>query len=146
MDLIQKIFHALTQLHPPHIMVVHFPIALTGAALFFLLLALWRKSETLEKVAFANMSLAAVSTIVAAVIGIRDNIFYFNGGAPNHAAKIVLAIILFVITTVTALARWKNPNLFHAHISKVFYDLAYFVSFAIAIVLGFLGGVIVYGF
>jgi uncharacterized membrane protein len=146
MDLIQKIIHALTQVHPPHIMVVHFPIALTGAALFFLILAIWRKSEILEKIAFANISLAAVSTIVAALVGIRDNIHFYNGLAPNHLTKIILASTLFVVTTVTALARWKNPTLFHIRFARIFYDLAYFVSFAIAITLGFLGGVIVYGF
>ena len=71
MDLIQKIIHAITQVHPPHIMFVHFPIALTGAALFFILLALWKKNEIFEKVAFANISLAAVSTVVAALVGIQ---------------------------------------------------------------------------
>jgi uncharacterized membrane protein len=145
MDLLQKIFHAITQVHPPHPVFVHFPIALTGAALFFILLALWRKSEALEKVAFANISLACVSTIFAALIGIRDNLVLYNGAASNHTVKIILASILFLLTLVTALARWRNPELFHIKTAKVFYVLAYFISFAIAIVLGFLGGVIIYG-
>ena len=34
MDLINRIIHALTELHPTHPMFVHFPIALTGAAFF----------------------------------------------------------------------------------------------------------------
>ena len=83
MDLILRIFHALTQVHSPHAVVVHFLIALTGAALFFILLALWRRSKILEQVAFANISLAAASTIVAAIFGIRDNIVFYNGIAPN---------------------------------------------------------------
>jgi uncharacterized membrane protein len=146
MNLIQNIIHALTQTHPPHPMLVHFPIALTGAALFFIILALWRHSDLLEKIAFADISLAAASTIVAAIAGIRDNIVFYQGMAPNHTAKIILASILFVVTTVTALARWRYPNLFHTRAAKVVYVLAYFVSFALAAVLGFLGGVIVYGF
>jgi uncharacterized membrane protein len=145
MDLLQKIFHAITQVHPPHPVFVHFPIALTGAALFFILLALWWKSEALEKVAFANISLACVSTIFAALIGIRDNLVLYNGAASNHTVKIILASFLFLLTLVTALARWRNPELFHIKTAKVFYVLAYFISFAIAIVLGFLGGVIIYG-
>jgi uncharacterized membrane protein len=145
MDLIQRIIHAITQLHPPHPMTVHFPIGLTGAALFFILLAIWRRSEILEKVAFANISLATVSTVVAAILGIRDNLALYNNLAPNHVAKIILAISLFLVTTATALARWRNPDLFHARTARAFYFLAYFVSFGIAIVLGFLGGVIVYG-
>jgi len=146
MNLIKGIIHALTQVHPPHTMVVHFPIALTGAALFFILLALWKRSKILEQVAFADIALAAVSTIVAAILGIRDNLVFYNGIAPNHIAKIILAITLFIITTVTAIARWRNKDLFYTKSTKALYVAAYFVSFAIAAVLGFLGGIIVFGF
>ena len=146
MAFILRIIHDLTQVHPLHTMIVHFPIALTSAALFFILLALWRRSDILEQVAFANISLAAVSTIVAAIAGIRDNLLYYHSGAPNHVTKIILASILFVVTTVTALVRWRNPNLFHTRSAKVVYILAYFVSFVLVSVLGFLGGVIIYGF
>ena len=45
MDLINRIIHALIEVHPIHPMVVHFPIALTGAGLFFILLALWKNKE-----------------------------------------------------------------------------------------------------
>jgi uncharacterized membrane protein len=146
MDIILRIIHDLMYVHPPHTLFVHFPIALIGAALFFILLALWRHSDILERVAFANISLGAVSTVVAAIAGIRDNIYFYAGMAPNHTAKIVLASILFVVTTATSLVRWRNPNLFHTRSAKVIYVLAFFVSFALVSVLGFLGGVIVYGF
>ena len=146
MEIILRIIHDLTQVHPPHTLFVHFPIALTSAALFFILLALWRHSDILEQVAFANISLAAVSTIVAAIAGIRDNVFYYAGLAPNHTAKIILAGILFLVTTATALVRWRHPNLFRTRKANVVYILAFFVSFTIAGVLGFLGGVIIYGF
>jgi uncharacterized membrane protein len=146
MDLIIRIFHALTQLHPPHTLVVHFPIALTGAALFFILLALWKRSKILEQVAFANISLAAASTIVAAFFGIRDNIVFYNSGAPNHIVKIILASTLFIITTITAIARWRNKDLLYTKSTKALYVAAYFLSFAIAAVLGFLGGIIMFGF
>jgi uncharacterized membrane protein len=141
-----RIIHDLTQVHPLHTMIVHFPIALTASALFFILLALWKRNDILEQVAFANLSLAAVSTIVAAVAGIRDNLLYFNGGAPNHIAKIILAITLFILTTITSVVRWRNKDLFHKKPGRVIYVLAYVVSFIIASVLGFLGGVIIYGF
>jgi uncharacterized membrane protein len=145
MNLIQSIFHAITQVHPPHTLIVHFPIALTGAALFFILLAIWRRNKILEQVSFANISLAAVSTIVAGFFGIRDNIVFYHGGAPNHVAKIILAGILFIVTTITAIARWRNKELFYSRSTKALYIAAYFVSFAIASVLGFLGGVILFG-
>jgi uncharacterized membrane protein len=146
MDLILRIFHDLTQVQPPHPLFVHFPIALTSAALFFILLAEWKRSKILEQIAFADISLAAVSTVVAASFGIRDNIVFRAGGAPNHVAKIILASTLFVLTTILAIARWRNKELFYTKSTKAFYVAAYFGSFAIAAVLGFLGAIIVYGF
>ncbi len=146
MAFLSKIVHDLIFVHPVHTMVVHFPIALTGAALFFILLAIWRKSDALEQVAFANISLATVSTLVAGATGILDNARFYGGQAPNHIAKIILGSTLFLLTTITAISRWRNKNLFHARGSKGLYIGAYFVSFGIAIVLGFLGGVILYGF
>lgn len=146
MDLILRIFNDLTKLQPPHPIFVHFPIALTSAALFFILLALWKRRKILEQIAFANISLAALSTIVAGSFGIRDNIVFHAGGAPNHVAKIILASTLFVITTILAFARWRNEELFYAKSTKALYVVGYFVSFLIAGVLGFLGAIIVYGF
>ena len=146
MSIFLRIIHDLTQVHPLHTMIVHFPIALTASALFFILLALWKRNDILEQVAFANLSLAAVSTVVAAITGIRDNLLYFNGGAPNHIAKIILAITLFILTTITSVVHWKNKDLFHSPHGRVIYVLAYVASFIIASVLGFLGGVIIYGF
>jgi uncharacterized membrane protein len=146
MNIILRLIHDLTQVHPPHPMVVHFPIALTSAALFFILLALWRRSDILEKVAFANIALAAASTIVAAIFGIRDNLVLYAGLAPNHIAKIILAVVLFLVTTLTAILRWRKPDLFQNKSTRAIYVASYFVSFAIASVLGFLGGVIIYGF
>jgi uncharacterized membrane protein len=145
MALIQRIIHALLVVQPPHPIFVHFPIALISAAFFFLLLAFWRKSDILEKIAFANICLAAVSIIVAAFFGIRDNALIFKGAAPNHIAKITIAFILFVLTSAIALLRWRNPELFHSR-HKALYLIAHFVCFALVSVQGFLGGIIVYGF
>ena len=146
MDVILRIFHDLIHVYPQHPMVVHFPIALTGAALFFFLLALWRHSEILEKVAFANISLAAASTIVAAAFGIYENVVSYDGKAPTHTAKIFLACALFAVSSATAVVRWKQKDSFRNKVHKAFYVAAYFISFTLAAVLGFLGGVIIYGF
>ncbi|MFZ5818336.1 MAG: DUF2231 domain-containing protein [Chloroflexota bacterium] len=144
MDFINRILQALTETHPIHPMLVHFPIALTGAALFFIILALWKKQEFFEQAAFANLSLASVGAIAAGLTGLYDNQVNYLGEAPNAGLKIVLALALLVITAVTSLARWKNPHLFTR--AKLPYVTAYFVSFALAILLAFLGGVILYGF
>ena len=146
MAFISRLIHDLLYVHPIHTLIVHFPIALTAAALFFILLALWRRSDILEIVASANISLAAVSTIVAAATGILENIRFYGGQAPNHIWKIILGSTLFLVTTITAIARWKNKNLFHEKGKKALYVAAFFVSFGLAAVLGFLGGIILYGF
>ena len=144
MDFINRIFHAITEIHPLHPMVVHFPIALTGAASFFILLALWKNKEFFEQAAFANIALATVSTIVAGITGMYDNQVNYVGGAPNARLKMILATALFLVTTITAIARWKKSDLFET--SRTLYVAAYFVSFGLAITLAFLGGVILYGY
>jgi len=144
MDLINRIIHAITQVHPLHPMLVHFPIALTGAALFFILLALWKNKEFFEQAAFANIALATVSTLAAGATGLYDNQVNYVGEAPNAGLKITLAIVLFLVTSTTAITRWKKPDLIKK--SKGLYVAAYFVSFGLALVLAFLGGVILYGF
>ncbi len=147
MDFINKLIYNLTQVHPFHTLVVHFPIALTAAALFFILLALWFRKDILEQVAFANISLATLSTLVAGITGMVDNVNNYDGDAPNAVVKIILASTLLLVTTITAFARWRNAELFHATpIKKALYISGYAVSFALASVLAFLGGVILYGF
>ncbi len=145
MEFIQRIIHALTELHPTHPMFVHFPIALTGAAFFFILLAYWRKSAALEQTAFANMALASVSTIVAGVTGYMDNVRNYQGEAPNASVKITLAIVLFLLTTSISLIRYRNPEIFTKG-NGIVYATSYGLSFFIALVLAFLGGIILYGF
>jgi len=145
MDLINRIIHALTELHPTHPMFVHFPIALTGAAFLFILLAYWRKSASLEQAAFANIVLAAISTIVAGVTGVSDNIRNYEGEAPNASVKLTLAIVLFLLTTGISILRYRNPEIFTKG-NRLVYVASYGLSFFIALVLAFLGGVILYGF
>jgi uncharacterized membrane protein len=126
-------------------MIVHFPIALTGAAFLFILIAYWKKNPSLEQAAFANIALAAVSTIAAGITGYIDNIKNYVGDAPNAGLKILLAIVLFILTTGISLTRYRNPNIFQTG-KRILYIGSYGLSFAIAIVLAFLGGVILYGF
>jgi uncharacterized membrane protein len=145
MDLINRIIHALTQVHPLHPMVVHFPIALSGAAFFFILLAYLRKSAMLEQVAFANIALASAGTIVAGATGFMDNLNNYDGAAPNASVKIILAILLFVLTTTISIVRYRNPDLFQKS-NPFLYTASYGLCFGIALVLAFLGGVILYGF
>jgi uncharacterized membrane protein len=145
MEFINRVIHALTELHPTHPMLVHFPIALTGAAFLFILLAYWRKNPALEQTAFANIVLAFFGTIAAGVTGMMDNVKNYVGDAPNARTKIVLAIVLMVLTAGIGIVRYRSPNLFYTG-NRLLYIASYGVSFALALILAFLGGVILYGF
>lgn len=145
MDFIDRFITAITQLHPTHPMFVHFPIALTGAAFFLILLAWWRNSLSLEQAAFTNMVLAAISTVVAGVTGYLDNLKNYDGDAPNATTKITLATLLFFLTTGISIVRWRNPEIFTKG-NRFLYTASYGLSFLIAFTLAFLGGVILYGF
>jgi uncharacterized membrane protein len=144
MEFLDRLITALTETHPIHPMVVHFPIGLTGAAFLFILLALWKNKDFFEQAAFANIALATIGTLAAGLTGLYDNQINYVGEAPNAGLKMNLAIVLLVLTTVTTIARWRNPDLFEK--SKALYVGAYFVSFGLALTLAFLGGVILYGF
>jgi uncharacterized membrane protein len=99
----------------------------------------------LEKIAFANLCVAAVSIIVAASFGILDNAMRYAGNAPNFIAKIVIASTLFILTSATVLLRWRNPDLLKSRY-KGLYLASHILLFALVAVQGFLGGIIVYGF
>jgi len=145
MELINRVIHALTEVHPTHPMLVHFPIALSGAAFLFILLAAWRKSPSLEQAAFANIVLTFLGTIAAGLTGVMDNIKNYEGDAPNAGTKILLASLLFLLTGTISLVRFRNPGLFQQRY-RTLYIVSYGISFAIALVLAFLGAVILYGF
>ncbi len=145
MDFIDRLIRALTELHPLHPMLVHFPIALSGAATLFILLALWKKDAGFEKMAFANLVLTVLGTIAAGLTGMYDNNLSYGGEAPNAGVKIILASTLLVISSATVIVRWRNPAVIESG-GKTLYVLGYIASFVLALTLAFLGGVILYGF
>lgn len=142
----EQLITAIFDTHPWHVPTTHFPIALTGAALLFLVLALWRRSEMLERAAFYNMALAAVTTVLAGITGFRDVQVRFEGDAPYSGVKIFLAITLFLLTVGIVISRWRKPEILWTPGTMVLYLLAFAGAFALASLLGFLGGVILYGF
>ena len=146
MELIPRIVHALVSLHPWHTLTVHFPIALSAVALMAVLLALWLRSEFFERLAFASTVIAAAGTAVSGLTGLRDNIYHFGGGAPYLEVKIFVGVSLLVLTTLTAFGRWRNPGLLWNPSTRWLYTSAHVGSFLLAVVLGFVGGAIIYGF
>jgi len=145
MDFFTRFITALTELHPIHPMVVHFPIALTGAGFLFIVLAYWWNNQSLEQAAYANMILATLGTLAAGITGMMDNVKNYVGEAPNASAKVILALLLLLLTAGTSITRYRNPHLFQTA-NRFAHIAAYGVSFFIAFILAFLGGVILYGF
>jgi uncharacterized membrane protein len=146
MGFIPRFVNAIVDVHPLHSMTVHFPIALTGTAFLFLVLALWRRNEALEKAAFYLIALSGISTIIAGLTGYRDNIVRFEGDAPLVNVKIFLALTLLVLTLGITVSRWRDREILWRPSTMVMYLLAFAGSFLLAATLGFLGGVILYGF
>jgi uncharacterized membrane protein len=145
MDFFERLIYALTVSHPVHPMFVHFPIALSSAAMLFILIALIRKDHSYEKIAYANLVLTVIGTLAAGITGLYDNNVNYSGDAPNANLKIILAIVMLFLSTITVLFRVRNPNVLFSK-SKAFYFGGYLITFVLAIVLAFLGGVILYGF
>jgi uncharacterized membrane protein len=146
MGFITRFVNAIVDVHPLHSMTVHFPIALTGTAFLFLVLALWRRNEVLEQAAFYLIALSGISTIIAGLTGYRDNIVRFEGEAPLVNVKVFLAVTLFVLTLGITVSRWRDREILWRPSTMVMYLLAFTGSFLLAATLGFLGGVILYGF
>jgi uncharacterized membrane protein len=146
METMDQLLTTLFDTHPWHVPTTHFPIALTGAAFLFLILALWRRSEVLERAAFYNMALAAVSTLLASATGIRDHLVRFEGETPYVNVKIFLAVSLLLLTLIITISRWRQAELLWKPTTMVLYLGGFAASFILAAVLGFFGGVILYGF
>ena len=145
MEFLNQIFTAIVETHPWHTPTTHFPIALTAVALLFLLLALWRRNELLERAAFYNMILVALSTVLASITGIRDNLVRYEGEAPYANIKVFLAVTLLVLSLALTFARWRQAELLWKPTTMIIYLFGVAACFALASVLGFLGGTILYG-
>jgi len=146
MELVNGVINALVVQHPLHVMFVHFPIALTTSALLFIVLALLLHNEHLERAAYYVTILVVLGTAAASLSGMSDNVVRYDGGAPNFHVKIFLAISLFILSLVVVISRTRNARLLWRKDTVILYGAAFVGCFVLAATLGFLGGVIVYGF
>lgn len=140
-----QIINTLVNVHPWHIQLVHFPIALTTVGLLFMVLALLRQDEFLERAAFYSMTLVAISAALACAAGYHDSVVRYEGNAPLVPVKVFLGLSLVVLATITVVLRGGQAAAVWQRSSSVLYLVAFLAGFAIAAVLGFFGGVIVYG-
>ena len=146
MEVLDRIVNAIVNLHPWHSLMVHFPTAFATVGVLCILFALWRRSELFERFAFFCMAVTAAGTALSGLAGLRDNVVHFDGGAPYLNLKIYLAASLLLLSTITAISRWRKPNLLWNPSTRILYLSAFAGAFLLAAVLGFVGGSIVYGF
>ena len=116
-----------------------------GVAMLFVGLALWKRNPTLEQAGFYCIVLTAATTVVAGFSGYRDVIVRFDGEAPLVDVKGYLAITLFFVSGALAFTRSRREDLLWNPATMVLYSSGFVACFLLASTLGFLGGVILYG-
>lgn len=144
--MIGKLLETIFVTHPLHGMLVHFPIALSFAGFIFLLLALRERSTALERAAFYCMVMTAVFSVLASFSGYRDVLVRFEGDAPLVPQKAFLGVTLVLLAGSLAFSRARNEELLWNPRTMVLYVSGFAGTVALSATLGFLGGVILYGF
>lgn len=132
--------------HPLHAMTVHFPIALSAAALLFVLLALKERSLGMERAAWYCMVLTAVTSVIAAFSGYRDVLVRYEGDVDWVPQKAFLGVTLILLTGALAFVRARNEEVLWDPRTMVLYVSGFVGAVALTSTLAFLGGVILYGF
>lgn len=131
--------------HPLHGMLVHFPVALSVAALLFVVLALKERSEAFERAAYYCLVLTAISSVLASFSGYRDVLVRFDGEAPLVPEKAFLGVSLILLTGTLAFVRARRDDLLWNPRTVVLYVSGVVGAVALTSTLGLLGGVILYG-
>jgi len=146
MAFVERVVNALIHIHPWHTLAVHFPAAFATVGVLCILFALWRRNELAETLAYFCITVTSAGTGLAGLAGLRDNAVHFDGAAPYLNLKIFLGVSLLLLAAVVSFARWRKPDLLWNPSTRIIY-VAGFVGVALlAVVLGFVGGSIVYGF
>lgn len=140
-----RILHAVFVTHPLHGMLVHFPVAFSVGALLFAAIALKEGSEAFERAAWYCLVLTAATSVLAAFSGYRDVLVRFEGEAPLVPEKAFLGVTLVLLTGVLAFARARRDDLLWNPRTMILYVSGMVGAVALTTTLGFLGGVILYG-
>ena len=115
MELINRIIHALTELHPTHPMFVHFPIALTGAAfLAFSIVGLFQSSTM--NTAMAELARGSVSDSLKERLA-AINIISFSYMMPGLWAGAVANLLFGIALQSQAGAARNIGRLFLAQVA-----------------------------
>jgi len=90
--------------HAPHVVLIHFPIALFIVAVAFDLLAQWTKQRGLADAAYFNLLTAAISTLPVLATGVLAWQFQLEG--QKLKGILLLHLVLACISSATILLVW----------------------------------------
>lgn len=124
--------------HPLHPVATHIPMGLIlGGFLFAIGSFKW---EALEKTAFYCLVLALVNLPVTIIFGLLDWLHIYKGKLiPYIIAKMSLAGVIVIFVSLTVYLYHKGK------INKTVFVVLYFLCFATAVALGFIGGQLIFG-
>lgn len=133
---------ALLAKHAQHIVIVHFPIALSLASLFLDVVARWRRAPELATAAYYNLVGAAISSLVAIATGLVAWQWLLEGAKlkGNLRLHLVFAVVssgmLWLLWWLRARHRRAGQPL-----GTMYFTVATVMAVAIALT-GHLGGIL----
>jgi uncharacterized membrane protein len=131
----------------PHPLIVHFPIALLMASVFFDVVAYWRKREVFEKVAKWNLAVGVLLGIAAVISGLlaAESVPQFpviHEAVERHEALAFVTLGVFAILFLWRFLR--NGNFFERW--RPFYLALAIIGIFILGAAAYYGGELVYKF
>jgi uncharacterized membrane protein len=131
---------ALLAKHAQHVVIVHFPIALSLMSWFFDVLARWRRSLALASAAYYNLAWAAISSLGAVATGLAAWQWQLGGARlkGNLRLHLIFALMCSVMLWVLWLLR-KRDHRAAKPPGTLYFLLATIAAVAIAVT-GHLGG------
>jgi len=138
-DSVYKLLDQLGYQHPIHPAIVHIPIGLIVAALLFRIAAALFRQPVLGRTALHCTILAAIFLLPTILFGFMDwQHFYAGAWLSPIKIKLVLAVILTVLVFGNIFLAYKKG------VESGIVLLNYLVSFAVVVVLGYVGGGLIY--
>ena len=133
---------ALLAGHAQHPVIIHFPIALFIASVFFDVLAIWRKNPALAAVAYYNLMGAAATIPLALATGLGAWRWQLEGAAlkGNLRLHLICALISASLIFLLSWLRWrlraKNISPGKAYVAVTF------LALMVITLTGHLGGIL----
>jgi uncharacterized membrane protein len=134
---------ALLAKHAQHVVIIHFPIALSMSSLLFDLLAIWRKSPALATAAYYNLKAAAITSLLAIATGLIAWQWQFDGTKlkGNLLLHLIFGIVCSTLICILSWLRSRQQNEKHLPWGTIYLILG-LVALLFIILAGHLGGIL----